>query len=192
MIRQQGSHLWVSPVDDLTGFARRYIGFACVISLLGVMVSLLSDRAGSDYLWSLIATKDQVPLCNFSVVARLIFAQSVAAELLVISALLVMAFRRRTHRLFRRSADVLLWLRHLTATGIGKSIAVGAGMLFLHLGLYAMAFHADDVCTSASLASWLHHYAALVAFALLYSFGALSLIGLVMIALKPMLLAVED
>lgn len=191
MIRLQGLHLWISPVEDLTGFARRYIGLACVVALLGVMISLLSDWVGSDFLWSLMATKDQLPLCNFSVVARLIFALSVAAELLAISALLVMAFRRRTYRRLRRSDDTSQRLRHFTAVGAGKGIAAGAGMLFLHLGLYAIAFHADDVCASTHLGSWLRHYMALVAFTLLYSLGAIALIGLVMIALKPALLAAE-
>lgn len=182
-------HIWVSPIEDFAGFAKRYLGFACVVAVIGVTMSILFDQIGIDYLWSLVSTGDQLPLCNFSVVARLIFALSAATEILTISALLVMAFRRRTYRRFHSASPRF---PRLTLVGMGVGIAAGAGMLFLHLGLYAIAFHADDVCASTHLGSWLRHYVALVAFTLLYSSGAILLIGLAMIALKPLLLSTES
>ena len=71
---------------------------------------------------------------------------------------------------------------------IGGAIAEVALLLFLHLGLYGIAFHADDVCTVTSVGVWLRHYSALLSFAL-YILGSVILIGLVMVTLKPMLLA---
>lgn len=72
--------------------------------------------------------------------------------------------------------------------GIGGPLAVTAMFLFLHLGLYGIAFHADDVCTATSVSLWLRHYFALVSFAALYIGGSVILIGFVMVALKPTLL----
>jgi hypothetical protein len=154
-----------------------------VIVVAGLAVSLISDQVGNYYLWSLLARDDDSHLCNVSLVARIVFVLFVAMELTTISSLIVLAFHRDGRP---RKESIQATTR--PSLGMRSVIALGLLLLFLHLGLYAIAFYADDVCSSTSAAEWLHHYAALVSFAVLYCFGAATAIGLVMLVLKRKLL----
>ena len=175
--------LWVSPLRDIHGFLRRYCVVAGAIAIVSVATSLIADRIGNDALSSLLPSNGPTHLCNVSIVARLVFVLLAAMELVVIAALLLVAVGRR--RRLPKGAPAL----NLPKLGIGGAIAVAALLLFLHLGLYGIAFHADDVCAATSVGGWLRHYGALVSFAALYIGGSVILIGLVMVALKPLLLA---
>lgn len=180
--------VWVSPLRDVFGFSRRYMAVAGVLSLVALAVLLISDRAGSFYLSSLLGGGDAPRLCNFSVIARLVFALFVTMEIVTVSALIILAARRH----LRRSGQML----RSDAAGeakrpgfrIGTGIAFASMLLFLHLFLYGMAFHADDVCSSKSTGEVVHHYVALVAAAMFYSLGAVFVIGCVMLVLKRSLL----
>ncbi len=183
----RGLPLWVSPIRDILGFSRRYVVVSGVITLAGFAASLMSDRAGDYYLWSLLGWDDP-RLCNISIVARLIFAVLVVMELLTISGLLVLAVCRRNLYQGRRLENATAQTTSLPSLGARTAIALGLLLLLLHLGLCAIAFHADDVCSSKSTREWLHHYVALVGFAMFYSLGSLILIGFVMLALKRSLL----
>ncbi len=178
---------WVSPIRDVFGFSRRYVVVGGVITLVGLAASVISDRAGGYYLSSLL-DHDDPRLCNISIVARLVFALLVAMELLTISGLLVLAIYRHNRDRGRLLQNAPAQTTSLPSLGARTAIALGLMLLFLHLGLYAIAFHADDVCASRSIGEWLHHYAAFVAFAMFYSLGSLILIGFVMLALKRSLL----
>jgi|GEM_PF-2211425 len=180
--------VWVSPLRDLFGFNRRYIAVAGAISLAALAVLLISDRAGSFYLWSMLGGGDAARLCNFSVIARLVFALFVTMEIVAVSALIILA----AHRHLLRPGQVLrsnpVEAVNRTAFRIGAAIAFGAMLLFLHLGLYGIAFHADDVCSSKNMGDVVHHYVALVAVAMLYSMGSVFVISCVMLALRRSLL----
>jgi hypothetical protein len=76
----------------------------------------------------------------------------------------------------------------LPSLGVRSAIALVSMLLFLHLGFYAIAFHADDICTSTSVGEWLRHYAALVSFAMLYGGGSIILFMLVILLLRRRLL----
>lgn len=181
--------LWVSPLNDFFGFSRRYVAGAALLSLVALVVLLISDRSGRFSVWSLVGGSDTTPLCNFSVIARLVFALSAATELLAIVALIILAAGR--HRLqlgvMRRSAAATETKRPFPR--IGAVIAFVSMLLFLHFFLYGVAFHADDVCYSKSMAEIAHHYLALVAATIFYSLGSVFLIGCAMLALKPSHLA---
>jgi hypothetical protein len=161
---------------------------AGVLSLVALAVLLISDRAESFYLWSLLGGGDGPPLCNFSVIARLVFALSVAMEVLAASALIAIAARRHLRRTGQMLRSDAAGEAKPPAFRIGKAIAFASMLLFLHLFLYGMAFHADDVCSSKSTAEVVHHYVALVAAAMFYSLGSVFLIGCVMLLLKRSLL----
>jgi hypothetical protein len=181
--------LWVSPLQDVFGFGRRYMIVAGVITFLGLAILLISDRAGSFYLWSLVARDDTSRLCNFSVVARLIFALSVGMELLTVWGVIFFAVHRRIFRSGQMVHDASAEAARLSPLRTGAAIAFGAMLLFLHLGLYGIAFGADDVCVSNNPSEIVHHYVALVAFALFYSLGALLVVGSLLLMLKRSLLA---
>jgi hypothetical protein len=180
--------VWVSPLKDIFGFSRRYIAIAGVFSVVALTVLLISDRTGSFYLWSLLVGSDAPPLCNFSLIARLLFVLSVAMEVLALSALIAVAahrrFRRPGHTLRSNAAEKT----QRPVFRVGVVIAFASMLLFLHLFLYGMAFHADDVCSSKSMGEVAQHYVALVAAAMFYSLGSVLLIGCVMLALKRSLL----
>ena len=183
----RGLSLWASPIRDVLGFSWRYAVVGGVIVFAGVAASLISDRAGDYYLWSLLGRSDP-RLCNISIVARLVFALLVAMELLTISGLLVLAAYRHNLDPGQRLRNATSQTTSLPSLGTRTAIALGLMLLFLHLGLYAIAFHADDVCSSKSIGERLHHYIALVGFTMFYSLGSLILIGFVMLALKGSLL----
>jgi hypothetical protein len=175
--------LWISPLRDVHGFLRRYCVAAGGIAVVGVAMSLIADRTGNYALSSLLPSDALAHMCNVSIVARLVFVLLAAMELVTAAALLLVAVNRC--RRLPKGAPAL----NLPRLGIGGAIAEAALLLFLHLGLYGIAFHADGVCTVTSVGVWLRHYSALVSFAALYILGSVILIGLVMVALKPMLLA---
>jgi hypothetical protein len=180
--------VWVSPLRDLFGFNRRYIAVAAVISLAALAVLLISDRAGSFYLWSMLGGEEASRLCNFSVIARLVFAVFVTMEIVAVSALIILA----AHRHLLRPGQVLrsdpAGAAKRPAFRAAPAIAFASMLLFLHLFLYGIAFHADDVCSSKGAGEVAHHYVALVAAAMLYSIGSVFVIGCVMLALKRSLL----
>lgn len=181
--------LWVSPLDDFFGFSRRYVTGSVVLSLAALAMLVISDRWGRYFLGTLLGGGNTPPFCNFSVVARLVFALSVATELLALVALIVFAAGRYRLRpgAMRRSAAAAEKKRPIHR--IAPAIAFVSMLLFLHLFLYGMAFHADDVCSSKSMAEIAHHYLALVAATIFYSLGSVFLIGCAMLALKRRILA---
>ncbi|NQW51315.1 MAG: hypothetical protein HQ465_08765 [Rhodospirillales bacterium] len=165
------------------------MAFAGVMSLAGLTVLLISDLAGSFYLWSLLGGGDTPRLCNFSVIARLIFALSVTMEMLAVSVLIMLAAHRRILRRGQMMRSDPAEAVNLSVFRIGTAIAFGSMLLFLHLGLYAIAFHADDVCSSKNMGEVVHHYVALVAAAMLYAGGSVFSIFFIMLALKRSLLS---
>lgn len=167
--------LWMSPFRDIYGFSRRYLLVGCAIAFLGSVVSVVADARGLQYLGSFLAMGMLAPPCNFSVVARLVLGLLVGMEVATIVAVLVFALFRRPSKLDG------LKIKHIRVTlaSLRKSAELVLVLLFLHLGAYAVAFHADDVCESTRIGVRLHHYAALFAFAALYSLGSIILIGIV-------------
>ena len=179
----RGWPLWVSPIRDVIGFLRLYAIVGGAIVVAGLVVSLISDRNGNYTLWSLLARDGHSRLCNVSLVARTVFLLFVAMELATISSLIGVAIHRGGGP---RKQSVQATT--LPSLGMRSGIALGLLLLFLHSGFYAVAFHADDICSSTSIGEWVHHYVALVSFAVLYCFGAVIVIGLVMLVLKRSLL----
>jgi hypothetical protein len=175
--------LWVSPLRDIQGFLLRYCLVAGAIAVLSVAASLIADRIGNDALALLLLPDGPAHLCNAPIIARLLFALLAAMELATTAALLLVAADRL--RLLRKGAPAF----NLPVPGIGAAVAVAAMVLFLHLGLYAIAFHADDICAATSIVAWLKHYTALISFAALYIAGSLIVIGAVLLVAKPALLA---
>ena len=74
MASMLGFPLWVSPIRDVHGFFRRYIIAGVVVALTSVALSLVADGIGNYYLCSRLQPYCQPPLCNFSIVARAMFA----------------------------------------------------------------------------------------------------------------------
>jgi hypothetical protein len=177
------SALWVSPLRDIQGFLLRYCLAAAVIVVLAVAASLIADRIGNYALASLLPHDGPAHLCNAPLIARLLFALLATMELVTMAALLLVAVDRR--RLLPKGAAAF----NVPVLGAGRVVAVAALALFLHLGLYAIAFRADNICAATSIAAWLKHYTALISFAALYVAGSLILIGAVLLAAKPALLA---
>ena len=170
--------LWVSPSRDIHGFFRRYVAACLLIAMLGVAASSIADASGRYYLWSLLKIDDSSPLCNFSIVARFLFLLLVAMEGATLVTILIISFRR--HSWNPRKPMI-------TRAHLGAGIELSLLLVFLHFGAYAIALHADDVCESVLVAVRLRHYAALIAFAMLFSLGSIILIDLVLKALKRIL-----
>ena len=175
--------LWVSPLRDILGFLRRYFVVAGTIAIAGAATSLTADRIDNYALFALSSSDGTMLLCNFSLAARLVFVLLVAMELATIAALVLVA-ANRGRRLPKGSPAL-----NLPSPRILIAVAVTAGLLFLHLGLYAIAFHAADACAPPTVGAWLRNYAALLSLAALYIVGSMVLVAIVMLALKPMLLA---
>jgi hypothetical protein len=181
--------LWVSPLADFFGFSRRYVAGFGMVGLVALAVLLIADLRGRFFLWSLVGGIHAIPLCNFSMIARFVFALSVATELLAILVLIILAAGRHPLQLgaMKRSAGTVETNRLIRR--VGTAIAFVSMLLFLHLFLYGMAFHADDVCSTKSSAEIVRHYVALVAATIFYSLGSVFLIGCAMLVLKPSVLA---
>lgn len=178
--------IWVSPVRDITGFMWRYwlLGAAiAVIGIGGAVVSDQSDRYLFQRLWHSVLADGAYfygRTCNFVIAARSIFFLLAFMELATVVGLLVAGFRRRS-----ATAEVAGTMPRAATSLRTVSMVIVAilALSFLHLGLYAIAFHYDH-CTRWTGVRQFRAYGALAAFSVLYGMGSSIVIGCCLIGLR--------
>ena len=186
--------IWASPLRDVTGFMRRYLMLSAAIAAAGVTAAIVGDQLDRYFLqrlWRPVLVDGAYfygNVCNFDFAARFIFFVFAFMELGTIVGLLIAAFRPRSEKVQRAAPAARAAVSVRT---VSTFIAMVPALGFVHLSLYAVAFHYGE-CTPRVVLRQLPAYWALVAASVLYGIGAVMVIGFCLIGLGRRLMRAKS
>lgn len=186
--------IWASPIHDVIGFMRRYLLLSAAIAAVGVAAAIVGDQLDPyllQRLWRSVLADGSYfygTICNADFAARFIFFVFAFMELGMIVGLLIAAFRPRSEKVQQAVPAAPAVVSRGTASTV---LAMVSGLGFLHLFLYAVAFHYDE-CGPRAVLRQLPAYWALVAASILYGIGAVMVIGYCLIGLRRHLMRAKS
>jgi hypothetical protein len=186
--------IWASPVRDVAGFMWRYWLLGVAIALVGIGGAIVGDQFDRYLLqrmWRSVSADGAYfygTICNIVFAARFTFFLFAFIEFATIVGLVVAAFRQRSEM-----AEVAVPMPRAAAfmRTVSKFILMVLALSFLHLGLYAIAFHYED-CTRWTGLRQLRDYVALAGFSIMYAGGSMLLIGCCLIGLRRYLVRTKS